>query len=212
MNDHSLPHTVHQALAQLIGFALNRLLALDTNAQMRMHTLEGQQVQLQLQAPAITLAISVHDGQLVVSPATGETDASLRLKTHPLALVNKLIGVPPGNGRYGTEIAGDADLARQIQTIAANYSPDIEAACARYFGDVLGVPLARVSHRVLTHMKDSAMHAAEDTSRWLQEDSGLSVSTQEADMLFDQIDAVAARTQKLEQRLEAIMAKRAGGV
>jgi ubiquinone biosynthesis protein UbiJ len=99
------------------------------------------------------------------------------------------------------EIAGDADLARRLQKLADRFAPDFEEAFARTFGDVLGVPLAKVVRRALLHAKDSAGHLAEDGAAWLRDETRVAVAPGEVEDFLDGVDALRERSERLEARL-----------
>ncbi len=213
MTDAAAPRFPPRPLRALGGraleTALNRAVALDPDTRASLDALEGKRLHVHLAGPDLTVAIRVAGGKLRVGPADDETPASLRVSASPGSLLGMALrgdrdGVAPGK----VEVAGDAELARRLEKLARGYAPDVEAAFAQVFGDVVGVPLARGLRRALSHMRDSAAHAVEDGADWLREEARLGVAPGEMDDFLDEVDAVRERTDRLEARITRFAAAR----
>jgi ubiquinone biosynthesis protein UbiJ len=180
--------------------ALNRAVALDAETAQKLIALNGRSVQLHLRGPELTLRIDVEQGKLKVGP--GADDSSLRVAASPASLLAMALrrnddGVAPGK----VEIAGDADLARRLEKLASQFSPDFEEAFAQTFGDVLGVPIARAVRAAFGHGKESARHFTEDTADWLRDEQRIALAPGEVDAFLDGVDTVRERAERLEARL-----------
>ncbi|HET8554974.1 MAG TPA: SCP2 sterol-binding domain-containing protein [Rhodanobacteraceae bacterium] len=189
--------------------ALNHALALDPDSQASLKALEGRRLDVHLRGPDLAMAIRVVDGKLKVGPADDGTQASLRVSATPGGLLAMAMhagneGIAPGK----VDIAGDADLARRLEKLARGYAPDFEAAFARVFGDVLGVPLSRAFAKALAHVRDSGRHFVEDGADWLREEARLSVAPGEMDDFLDEVDHLRERAERLEARIQRLAAQR----
>src|SRR5699024_4460826 len=189
--------------------ALNQALALDPDTRADVQALEGRRLEVHLDGPSLALAIRVVDGKLEVGPVTDDEGSRLRVRATPGGLLAMAMhagndAIAPGK----VDIAGDADLARRLEKLARGYAPDFEAAFARVFGDVLGVPLARAFSRALSHVRDSGRHFAEDSADWLREESRLSVPPGEMDDFLDDVDHLRERTERLQARIRQLDASR----
>ena len=99
------------------------------------------------------------------------------------------------------EIAGDAELARQVQKLARQYRPDFEAAFATVFGDVAGTAIARSLRDAADWAGRGARHLREDTVDWLRDEARLAVTHAEMDAFVDAADSLRERTERLAARL-----------
>uniref|UniRef100_UPI002FE3FDFC ubiquinone biosynthesis accessory factor UbiJ n=1 Tax=Silanimonas lenta TaxID=265429 RepID=UPI002FE3FDFC len=128
---------------RLLEAALNRALALDPETRAALAGLDGQRVQLQLEAPPLALEISVAGEGLRVGPVR-EGEPDLAVKAGLGALFGQLpflkaSGAPPvGKVR----ISGDAELARRVQRLAEGFDPDTTKPFVEAFGPVIGPQLA----------------------------------------------------------------------
>ena len=118
-----LPRPLRVIAGRALETALNHVLSLDPDTVQRLAALDGRSVQLHLEGPALTLAITVHDGRRQVGP--GRDDSQLRVRATPGSLLAMALrrddeGVAPGK----VDIAGDAELAR--------YAPYLDSLVAQY--------------------------------------------------------------------------------
>ncbi|PWK92335.1 ubiquinone biosynthesis protein UbiJ [Fulvimonas soli] len=204
-----LPLPLRRLAGRALESALNHALSLDPDTQRKLAALDGRSVQLHLRGPELALAVTVAEGRLRVGPP--RDDSQLRVAATPGSLLAMALrrdeeGAAPGR----VEIAGDADLARRLEKLAAKFAPDFEEAFARTFGDVLGVPLARAVRAALAHARDGAAHLSEDAADWLRDEARLAVPRGEVDDFLDGVDALRERSERLEARLARLEARLKG--
>lgn len=195
-----LPRPLRVIAGRALETALNHVLSLDPDTVQRLSALDGRSVQLHLEGPALTLAITVREGRLQVGP--GREDSHLRVRATPGSLLAMALrrddeGVAPGK----VDIAGDAELARRLEKLASRFAPDFEEAFTRTFGDVLGVPLAKAVREALAHARESGSHLAEDTADWLRDEVRVAAAPGEVEGFLDGVDSLRERSERLESRL-----------
>lgn len=204
-----LPRPLRVIAGRALETALNHVLSLDPDTVQRLSALDGRSVQLHLEGPALTLAITVHEGRLKVGP--GREDSHLRVRATPGSLLAMALrrddeGVAPGK----VDIAGDAELARRLEKLASKFAPDFEEAFTRTFGDVLGVPLAKAVREALAHARESGSHLAEDSADWLRDEVRVAAAPGEVEGFLDGVDALRERGERLESRLARLEQKLKG--
>lgn len=191
--------------------ALNRALALDPEARAQVLDLSGQAIELHLEAPALALRIAVTAEGLEVGPAQPDNEPDLSLRASASALLERLLPAstgargpnPPGKLR----ISGDAELARRLQKLAANFDPDFDAAFARVFGEILGPQIAKALRSGWTSASAHARHLATDTVDYLVEERRDLVSRVEQEMFFDEVDDLRDAVERLEARIRRLPAR-----
>ena len=199
-----LPQPLRKLAGRALETALNHTLSLDPETQKRLAALNGRSVQLHLRGPEIALAITVDDAHLKVGPP--KNDNQLRVAATPGSLLAMAFrrdedGIAPGK----IDIAGDAELARRLEQLASKFAPDFEEAFARTFGDVLGVPLARVVRKALSHARETAAHLTEDSADWLREEARIAMAPGEVDGFLDGVDQLRERSERLESRVKRLI-------
>lgn len=191
--------------------ALNRTLALDSEARAQVLELAGQAVELQLEAPPLALRISVTADGLEVGPVQPDHEPDLSLRASAAALLERLLPQGPStragataSGAGKLRISGDAELARRLQKLAAGFDPDFDAAFARVFGEIVGPQIAKALRTAWTSGKAHAQHFASDTVDYLVEERRDVVSRAEQEGFFDEVDDLRDAVERLEARIRRL--------
>ena len=210
------PRSPLNALKPLAGRALqtvlNRILELDPDAQSALRALDGRRVQLTLDAPALALQLTVRESRFEVGPipcdATNEPDLAVRstlagmLSQLPFLKSEAAQGNTTRVGKL--RIAGDAELARQLQRLAENFDPDWTKPFADIFGDVIGVQIANALRGALRFGLDSAGKFARNSAEYLTEESRDVPARDELDAFHDDVDALRDRVERLAAKVAAL--------
>ncbi|MDP2186589.1 MAG: SCP2 sterol-binding domain-containing protein [Xanthomonadales bacterium] len=198
-------------LKPLAGRALERALAhvlsLDPDTQTSLRKLDGRRITLSLQAPAVALALTVVDGGLKVGPAQHEPEPDLAVKATLAGLLAQLPFARGGATAPGRiKLAGDAELARELQQLAQRFDPDWDKPFADVFGEVLGVQIARVLREGLRAGLAHAKTLARDSAEYLTEESRDIASKMELDSFHDDVDNVRDQVDRIAARIERLQA------
>ena len=192
--------------------ALNRIIELDPDAQSALRALDGRRVQLTLDAPALALQLTLRESRFEVGPiprdANDEPDLAVRstlaglLSQLPFLTSQAAQGNTARAGKL--RIAGDAELARQLQRLAENFDPDWTKPFADVFGDVLGVQVANALRGALRFGRDSAGKFARNSAEYLTEESRDVPARDELDAFHDDVDALRDRVERLAAKVAAL--------
>ena len=199
------PNPLLSRLGRALEAAINRGLALDPGTREQLAKLDGRRIGVELKPLDLALAITVDGDRLRVGPHW-QVERDLNLRASPASLLAFALRrgddsvLPPGK----VDISGDAELARQLETVMRDFRPDIEEAFAQTFGDVFGVPIARVITGAFAWTRDSAKSFALDTAEFLRDETGDLVATPEAEPFYDDVDALSERTDRLEARIKRV--------
>lgn len=183
--------------------ALNRVLALDPDTQAALRKLDGKRVQLQLDAPALALAITVDAGRLRVGPADSASEADLGLRATLGGLLSQLPFLRQENGPPvgKLRINGDADLARTLQKLAQGFDPDWDKPFADAFGPIFGPQVSRVLREGLRGGGRIARGLARDAAEFVTEESRDVVAKAELAAFHDDVDDLRDRAERLIARV-----------
>ncbi|MFC4727417.1 ubiquinone biosynthesis accessory factor UbiJ [Coralloluteibacterium thermophilus] len=208
----TLPFAWKPLAGRALERALDRLVDLDPDTRAALPALDGRRVTLRLESPDIALAITVRGDRLVVGPVRdSDAEPDLAVRTTLAALLSRL--APTGGGtadaRHRVRIAGDAELARRLQRLAANFDPDWARPFAQVFGEVLGHQIARAVQGALRHGLATARTLARDGAEFVVEESRDVVGRAELAAFNDDVDALRDRSERLAARVARLA--RAGG-
>jgi len=192
--------------------ALNRALALDPDTRAAVQALDGQRIEMTLEAPALALQIRVDGDHLRVGPVdrTQEPDLAVRstlgglLAQLPLLAQAQRGTVPGGRMR----VSGDAELARRLQQLASRFDPDWQLPFVRVFGEVIGVQVAQAARSALRQARVLAGGLARDAAEYVTEESRDVVPRGELDAFHDDVDHLRDDAERLAARVARL---RAGG-
>lgn len=187
-----------------LEFALNRVLALDTDCQQSLQRLNGRSIDLRLEAPVLNARIRVEDGRLRVGPSD-DSEADLSLSATAGALLSRLL---PGQASQATpgklRIAGDIDLAQQLQRLAQQFAPDLEEALSERLGDVLGVQIARALRSVGQNAQQMSKAGLERVVEYVRDERGDVLGSAEMNAFLDDVDQLRDHAERLGQRVERL--------
>jgi ubiquinone biosynthesis protein UbiJ len=204
----TLPNPLLAPLGRALQALIERALALDPAARERLAPLEGRHVELTWSPADVGLRLSVAGGRIAIGPRAGEADLSLAgtlAGFARLAFPDRAGALPPGK----VQMAGDADLARTLGTLAQGFEPDLEAALSRWLGDANGAIAATTLRDAFAWARRSASTLAEDGADFLREESRDVPARDEVesfhadvDRLRDDVERLAARLARVKDALE----------
>ena len=190
--------------------ALNRALALDPDTRQALAGLDGRSVSLQLDSPALGMRIGVDGQTLSVGPLDAQQPADLAVHGSRLgALLGQLPMLAkrrsPGADGGRINVAGDAELARRLQQLAAGFDPDWQQPFVAALGPVIGVQVARVLRNALGHLRDGSRDVLGMAAEFVTEESRdvlgrfeLNAFHDDVDGLRDDVERLAARVARLQ--------------
>jgi len=204
----SAPHPLRSRILQWGGsaleFALNRVLALDSDTQQALHRLNGRRIDLRLDAPVLAARLRVENGRLCVGP-TDDAESDLSLSATAGALLARLLPGQTSNTTPGKlRISGDIDLAQQLQKLAQQFAPDLEEALSQRLGDVLGVQIARALRGAGQTAQQIGKTSLERVVEYVRDERGDVLGNEEMNAFLDEVDQVRDHAERLAQRVEQL--------
>lgn len=199
----SVPFEWKPLAGRALEAALNRALALDEDTRAALGPLDGNRVALRIESPPLALQVKVEGERLAVGPVEsgGEPDLSVRSTLggllSQLPFLRNDNAPPVGKLR----IEGDAELARRLQKLAANFDPDWQRPFAAVFGDVLGVQVANAFAGALKQARVLAGNGAGTFAEYVTEESRDVVPKAELNAFHDDVDALRDDVERLAARV-----------
>ncbi len=201
-----IPHPLRKLGGMALTLALNRLVALDPETREGIGKLEGRRIGVFVRGPQVAFSIAARHRTLQIEPPPNAGDDGsandFELNATPgsfLAMALDRDGDARPAGRI--EIAGDADLAQQVQRLARQYRPDVEAAFAAVFGEIIGTAIARALHDAARWVGQGARHFRDDTVDWLRDEARVTVPHPEMNVFLDDVDSLRERVDRLAARV-----------
>jgi ubiquinone biosynthesis protein UbiJ len=200
--------TPGRPLERLLNAALNRVLALDSAAMMRLARLEGRTLAIRLRDRDWHAHAVVQQGQLELRRAApGAVDVTITGRVADfvaLARANRR-GEALGAGRV--EIMGDLAIAQDVQALLAELDIDWDEWLAGYVGDVAAHRLGRAVRGAAGLAGSSARRLEQDLGDYLRHElelvplrPELEAYGREVYALADAVERAAARVRRLRER------------
>lgn len=188
--------------------ALGRLMVLDPDTAAAVKALEGRRLQLELEAPALALSITVQDGQLRVGPPDRDSEPDLGIRATLGGLLSQLpfarVGNAPPVGKM--RINGDAELARTVQKLGQGFDPDWDKPFADALGPIFGPQVARTLREAFRGATRVAGNVARDAAEFVTEESRDVVAKAELEAFNDDVDALRDRAERMIARVARLPA------
>jgi len=198
----------------------NRLLRLDPETLRRLGDLQGRVVCIEFRDPgAVVGAMGFLGRRIYLYPSeSGFRIASASDQTPAVTLRGTLatfarlgLGAQTETLAAGElEIKGDAALGQRLQRILGNIDLDWEEPLARLFGDPLGHEIGRAARAAFAWHRQALKTFGMNTAEYLQEEKRLLPVQYEVEAFLNGVDIVradvdrlAARIQRLKERLSA---------
>ncbi|HBK45833.1 MAG TPA: SCP2 domain-containing protein, partial [Xanthomonadaceae bacterium] len=103
--------------------------------------------------------------------------------------------------RSRVRVAGDAELARRLQQLAARFDPDWQLPFVSVFGEILGVQVANAARNALRQARRSAVDLAQSAAEYVTEESRDVVPRAEQDAFHDDVDVLRDDVERLAARI-----------
>lgn len=186
-------------LAAAVEAALNRALSLDPQGGQHLAGLDGKTLCLELKGLGIELHLA-GDGERLEVRAESSTTPETTISGTPAALL--AMAVPDWRAAgSGVQITGDAGAARTLEKLLRQLDPDWEALLVEHFGPVAGHQLWRMLADSFQGGRRVAATAADQTARFLREESGLLVTHEEMTEFTEQVDELRESLDRIETHL-----------
>ncbi len=195
-------------LGAVLETVLNLATRLDPLLSDELRKLDGRSLALTWSAPQWSLRLWVEQGALRVGPNRGDSDLAVA------ATVAGLLGMlrPQAKARLPAgrvNIAGDAELLRQLEQLAKRFAPDWDAAFARHLGPALGPQIGRAIADGLRAARSGALTLAESASTHLREERRDVANGEELQEFSDAVGQLRDDVDRFEARLARIAKARA---
>ena len=190
--------------------ALNRALALDPDTLQALKSLDGRQVALTLDAPALALQVMVAGDRLRVGPVDSGHEPDLAVRTTlggllgQVPFLRKNHATPVGRVR----VSGDAELARRLQTLAERFDPDWQQPFVAVFGEIIGVQIANAARAALRQMRSTGASLAQNAAEFVTEESRDVVGRAELNAFHDDVDGLRDDVDRLQAKVDRLRGDR----
>ena len=202
---------VPKMMAGFVEAGVNRVLALDSVSAKRLLKLQGKVLQVNLEGLDIALFLSFDSGHVQVDlDAPSEPDTVI--SGTPMALF--AMATPGDTDNWGlpdssVQIAGDANLARDIERVFSQMNPDWEKPLTEIMGETAGFQLASGLKQGAEAVQEAARQTADMAGAWFRDESDMVARPEELGEFSDSVDGLSDAIERLEARIRNLTGKEA---
>ncbi|HEY5717411.1 MAG TPA: SCP2 sterol-binding domain-containing protein [Motiliproteus sp.] len=201
-----LGHCLDAGLGTLIEAALHRVLATDPVSLRRLAALEGKQLLLRLEQPALQLVLSPHrEGIAVGGRLEGDPSSEVRATLSGLLRLAQQEGELAGEG---VEIRGDTGLAGELRSILRGLDIDWEGLLGDQIGDLLAHPLAQALGRGRQWFSESRDSLRHNLDNLLHEELALVPARPQLEQYYREVDELRLAADRLQARCKRLEGRR----
>ena len=182
---------------------LNRQIERSTPASKAAQALEDRTLAIRLRNTALTLYLTIRDGQLELQRDYG-TDPDVILDTTPLGLAELARGGASG-GRI--EMSGDPVIAQHFQELLRHTHPDWEEELSRIVGDVFAHQVGNVVRSVVAFGQRATRSVSRSAAEFIQEERREVPAKSELDDFGERVASISEKVESLSRRVEKLMSR-----
>ena len=193
-------------ITRFLQETFNHLLATDPYSRQRLAEYAGKSVGFDLVGSALNLLVKINSQGISVESGPLES-ADCVLRGSPVALaryLNEKNVNPSTNVSLGVEIEGDLEFARRVSKIVRNLEIDWTEIFSGITGDFAAHHFGRVVSSLATGLGKARVSARKNINYILSERLDHVVHQDEVEVFYREVDQLAADTEKLEQRINAL--------
>lgn len=182
---------------------LNRQIEHSTPARTEVKALEGATLAICLRNTALTLYLSVIDGQLELSRHYND-DPDVILDTTPLGLAELARGSASGGS---IAMTGDPVIAQRFQSLLQHTHPDWEEELSRLIGDVAAHQLGNFFRGMLAFGQRAGSSVSRSAAEFVQEERRDVPSSSEMSEFSENVASVSLAVESLTHRVEKLFSR-----
>ncbi|MEX2482499.1 MAG: SCP2 sterol-binding domain-containing protein [Gammaproteobacteria bacterium] len=209
LNDGPRADDVFEALTRALNAALNRALALDSAAAVRLGRLEGRTLAVVVREHGWRVLTVVRSGRLnILRGEDNRVDVTISGRPSDfIALVRaNQRGEILGAGRV--EIQGDLAVAQEVQSLLGELDLDWEEWLAGRLGDIAAHHIGRAMRGVFAFGQHTARKLEADTAEYLRHELMIVPRRDELERYGREVFELADALERSEARLRRLLAKR----
>lgn len=186
--------------------SIQQLLQYDPSTRIALANLHGQVLALDISAPKQSVYLVFdRDGLKILGHY--EQEVNTRLRGSLVALSLLLTSDNTSLANSGVEVFGSTALLVKLQSIAGNVEIDWEEPLTQILGDLLGHQSAEYLRWRFGWLQARLKSGLRLGSEFLTEELACTPPKPEAEYFYDQVDALRLDTDRLEARLNALLAR-----
>ncbi len=200
----SQPASTRDPLALLVEGAVNRVLALDPEADRILAELDDARLRVTVEGPLPACLLFELNGASVRVSSDRERAADAEVCGEPQRLLAMLRSDGDLPSAHGVRVSGDAAKLASIVRAVRAIRPDWEEPIARGLGDSAAGPVVAGLRGLARFVHDAGRELAGGTAEFLREESELLIRPEDLSEMVSDVKRLGDDAARLEKRIAAI--------
>jgi len=201
--------TLKAGLLMALESAVNNSLAYDPATQQALRALDGKVLHIACSLPPQSVyVLFVGEHVELWSLFEGAADTTLSGSASAFLQLWRARGKPTALTESGVTLTGDTDVMQQLQAISAQLDIDWEALLADHTGDIVAHQLGQAMRGAGHWLRSARREAERLVSEYLQYENRSIPTRHDVQRFCDEVDDVVLRMDRLQARLDALLASR----
>jgi ubiquinone biosynthesis accessory factor UbiJ len=207
--------SINQISAIALEKTIAKLLSLDAQAKSKLSPFEGKTIQLQITDLNLNYYLQFTSGEIRINesfPATefsenqidpAEVKVSAIISGKMSGFLAAAAAENSSDSIFKGELhfSGEINTAKQFQALAQSMDIDWQEPFAQILGDPLAHTLTSGIKKLSRWLVDTTKNSTQDVGEYLQEEIQATPSYAEQQMVFEQIDSLRSRTDRLQAKI-----------
>lgn len=213
--DHAMPSLPYVLALRAVESLVNQALRFDPATRQRLATLAGKSVYIETEAPRLSVMVQIRDGRIRLTPEA-EQHPHATVEAHSVALLKLALSKQPQLIGGPLRVHGQVQVIEQLHAIGRQLDIDWEEPLAMLFGDSASHQLGQQMRGLFGFARKAAQTFLMNSGEFLQQEQDLLPVRWEVESFIDEsqdlradLERLEARTRRLRQRADALLARRA---
>lgn len=198
---------IQQLAHSLIEPAVNKLLTFDEQANVKLTKLEGKSLSVRLTDLSLNIKLMVQKNRLLLSSNTEGYDCLVTTSSRYLRSLSDASQLTKLIKQDNLDLDGDLAIAQAFSELLINNDIDWQALLASYFGDALAHTIATSINALAENIKVKSKDMDYTVSTAITEELKLSPHYNEVNLFVEQVDVLAAQTERLSAAVNSLINK-----
>lgn len=200
--------TLNLATAAVLEKAVNKLIALDIDAQEKLKPLLGKRIAIELTDWQLTYVFDISENTINIDTQK-ETPCQVTLKGTSFAFFNMASTERGGDALFKGEVLfeGEVSTAQSFQKFWQSLNVDWEEELSKYTGDAIAHQVGQTAKKLQQEFKRLFSIAQQNVSEYAKEEFRMTPDPIEVETFYDELDDLKSDVNRLQSRIQRLQQK-----
>ena len=196
---------LQQVLCSSVEVVINKALALNSNDDNPLNTLEQKTLAIKLAELGFILCLSVNDSKVLVTKLSERANCTITTSLATLKTLQQEQQITELIKQDKLALEGDIKVAQHFASLAESIDIDWQSEIAKHIGDVATYKLVQLGNKVKSKIDFANEQIQADASEYLVHEQGLAITQSQISHFSQAVTAVKQQTAHVENRINDLL-------